>query len=213
MKYRTLVERVLQSGKNDTWFVGGYDRNLYAQEREAAIAAVRRAGVPIDTEGTFEAQYDGTTIHAGIPSGLTTKHHPSNIMHDLAHWAVCGSLQRRSLPDFGLGRGPDSSIDSDAPQIMNDERTQAEEERASLLGLFMEFALGMPAADTLRLHSWIHPYDVKHSRGRPMTGPDGQWTYDKINGFTKAVNWLIDKGFIEPDGSIIWAQVATGCAR
>ena len=134
-------------------------------------------------------------------------------MHDLAHWAVCGSLQRRSLPDFGLGRGPDSSIDSDAPQVMSDAHTQAEEERASLLGIFMEFALGMPAADTLRLHSWIHPYDVKHSRGRPMTGPDGQWTYDKPRGFTKGLNWLIDKGFIEPDGSIVWAQVSKGIAR
>ncbi len=40
---------------------------------------------------------------------LAIRNTMSNVFHDIAHWQVA-SPERRSVPDFGLGKGPDSRL-------------------------------------------------------------------------------------------------------
>jgi hypothetical protein len=208
MKYANLVAKMLKSGKNDTFF-GDFNKKEMTKFRILALGACCKAGVPVNPDGVFRVQYDGTTINAGTPSNYADElHHPSNIIHDLAHWSVCTSLDRRSKPDFGLGRGPDSADDSPCLTL----QAQTEEERASFLGIIIEWELGMPAADTLRLHGWVEPWNRLHAKGKPIQAPDGEWCVENTRGVTKAVNWLVKQKLVSPSGRVNWAKVSKGCA-
>ena len=81
-----------------------------------------------------------------------------------------------------------------------------------MLGILMELELGFPAGDTLRLHGWAHPWYHDMDSKPPIVAPDGEWAYDNAHGFTKAINWLLKKDFIEADGSVNWSQVSEGSA-
>jgi hypothetical protein len=96
--------------------------------------------------------------------------------------------------------------------LVNRAVGQKEEERASLLGIFMEFELGMPAADTMRLHSWLHPWS-HYDASKAIAGPDGKWSYENPKGFTSAINWLIEKRLLDSNGTVNWAKVSKGVAR
>jgi hypothetical protein len=201
----------LQSSANDK-FHCKYDQKKLQQFWEQSVETVRKTGVPISTEGEWESQYDGVTINAGPGRGEEERQHPSSVIHDLAHWAVCTSAKRRAMPDFGLGGGPDSFVE--APEPMLGKATQAEEERASLLGIIMEWELGMPAADTMRLHSWLYPYARRYADGhRPMEGPDGEWYTECPSAITKAINWLVKQNLVSAEGKVNWAKVSQGCVR
>lgn len=211
MKYENLVTNILKSGKKDTFF-GDFSKSELARFRILALGACVEAGVPVNPDGIFRVQYDGTTINAGAPANYIDElHHPSSIIHDLSHWAVCTSLERRSKPDFGLSRGPDSVDESEC--LTRRRYAQIEEERASFLGILIEWELGMPAGDTLRLHSWIHPWNQGHSKGKPIQAPDGEWTIENATGITKAVNWLVKKKLVSPSGKVNWSKVSKGSAR
>lgn len=210
MKYLDLATRIFQSGANDLWFCRKYDSTKLARERAVAVAKAREV-VPVDDENEDDYQWDGSKLNVGnVDAGMAGRDHPSNIIHEIAHWAVCTSRARRSSPDYGLGSGPDSRPGLDV--VMNERDTQLEEERASMLGVLMEFELGFPAADTLRLHSWAHPW-TPHDGNKPaIPAPDGKWTYDRAAGWTLALNWLVRRGLISPEGEVNWAQVSKGSA-
>jgi len=208
MKYANLIAKMLKSGKKDTFF-GNFSKSEMARFRILALGACVEAGVPVNPDGVFEVQYDGTTINAGTPAGyLDELHHPSNIIHDLAHWAVCTSQERRNKPDFGLGRGPDSTEEAACLTL----HAQIEEERASFLGILIEWELGMPAGDTLRLHGWVEPWNYLHSKGKPIQAPDGEWAVENVRGITTAINWLVKNKLVSRSGKVNWAKVSKGCA-
>lgn len=116
----------------------------------------------------------------------------SNALHDLAHWAVCTSEQRRRLPDFGLGPSPDSSLYLDKiPRRVSNPEAASEEKRASMLGILMELELSMNSQFTWWEHSWEE--------------------YDKDA--EPIAIWLKTSGLIKTDGSVVWARVAKGVAR
>lgn len=208
MKYANLIARILKTGKKDTFF-GDFDKKEMAKFRILALGACCEAGVPVNPDGRIGRQYDGEAINAGAlekyPGDLA---HPSNIIHDLAHWAVCTSLARRSKPDFGLGRGPDSVEEAECLTL----HAQIEEERASLLGILIEWELGMPAGDTLRLHGWVHPWNHKHIRGKPIQAPDGEWAIENATALTASFNWLVKEKLVSLSGKVNWAKVSKGCA-
>lgn len=211
MKYLKLLERILQSGAGDSYF-RKFDRKKLAEFRKVAVAKARDLGLKVNEAREYDAQWDGETLNVkNQDSGWTGADHPANIIHDIGHWAVCTSKRRRSTPDYGLGPGPDSDPAS-STLTMDPIRGQIEEERASMLGILMELELGFPAADTLRMHQWAHPWSNFDGNRKPLKAPDGEWTYDNPRGFTRALNWLVKKNLISPEGEVNWAQVSLGVA-
>lgn len=90
-------------------------------------------------------QYDGKYI---------TGDNFSNIIHDIAHFEVADK-KARSLPDFGLGEGPDSyDFNGDCKRIYSEQKCDQIEERASALGIFWEKEIGLDWKFTLNYHNW-----------------------------------------------------------
>lgn len=108
-------------------------------------------------------QWDGRTIQ--------TAYGWSNVVHDIAHWLVCVP-ERRNLPEFGLGPGPDTQIEIDPPRTVSDAFAVREEERASLLGIYLERVLGMDWTDTFSDHAWDNgTYDETYRRTQRWLEP------------------------------------------
>ena len=212
MKYINVLERILQSGEGDSYFLKKFDKNKLAEFRKVAVAKARDLGLRVNESVEYDAQWDGETLNVkNQDAGWTGADHPANIIHDLGHWAVCTSKRRKATPDFGLGSGPDSMAEATS-SILGPQAAQIEEERASMLGILMELELGFPAADTLRMHGWAHPWSTFDGNRKPIKAPDGEWSYDNARGFTRALNWLVKKNLISPEGDVNWAQVSQGVA-
>lgn len=80
----------------------------------------------------------------------------SNIIHDIAHYAIATKKARKCL-DYGLGAGPESSSDDKIiiiEELYNDIVCGKIEEKASALGIFWEKELGLPWKKTAEYHSW-----------------------------------------------------------
>lgn len=84
---------------------------------------------------------------------LLTSNRCDNLLHDLAHFQ-CAEPDRRFLPDFGLGPGPDSFEKSPYAPGMTEEESVREEGCASILGILWEIKLGLPFQFTVVLHNW-----------------------------------------------------------
>lgn len=94
----------------------------------------------------------------------------SNIIHDIAHW-VMSSANRRLLPDFGLGIGPDSAIETELAIMPH--FADLEERQASALGILIESEFGMDWRHTAMYHSWSPIFDYQELRF--------EWTHLKTN--------------------------------
>lgn len=199
--WHRLLNRIEATGADDTWHIEKFDPDAQEVFRLAAIERVRKCRVQFSTEDNWVYQWDGEKINTGRPkteSGVGTTSgliHPSNVLHDLAHWSVCTSAKRLAMPDFGLGRASESS--EGPPRGLRKVADQQEEERASLLGILMELEMGMPAGDTLTLHHWI----LERYEGRES------WV-----GLNKTLNWLVGHGLISERGKVRWRQVSRGSA-
>jgi hypothetical protein len=75
----------------------------------------------------------------------------SNILHDIAHFAVA-TKRARAEYDFGLGKGPDSSQCIDA--IYSETKVDKIEMNASALGIFWEKQLQLDYNKTIKYHGW-----------------------------------------------------------
>lgn len=90
------------------------------------------------------ASWNGVVLRAkGMPN--------TNIIHDLAHFIVA-SEERKFLPDYGLGLGPDSYAISE--RVVADKESEDEESLASVLGILIEYQFGANTYGTLYEHSW-----------------------------------------------------------
>lgn len=120
-------------------------------EQEAKIIALcERIGMP--WEQAHERAY---TDHPWNGRALNLLHRvhnnaspTSDLVHDVAHWLVA-EPERRADPSFGLDQmavfmEPEPGCPDDV----------AEEQRASLLGLLLERAMGMDWKYTWGFHSW-----------------------------------------------------------
>ena len=95
-------------------------------------------------------QWDGKTIIAS---------RGDNLLHDFAHYQ-CAHPNRRFLPDFGLGTGPDSFETSSKAPGVTVAWAEFEESCASILGILWEIKLGFPFAYTLEYHQWYKDTDA-----------------------------------------------------
>lgn len=87
---------------------------------------------------------------------LRARSEASVLLHEIAHWQICPA-ERRSLPDFGLGAGPETGCkaEADAARVASDAVKQEEECLASLLGILWESALGQPAVAAFLEQNWF----------------------------------------------------------
>ena len=68
--------------------------------REAALMLVNAVGMPIVDEAPADAfSWDGRAVR--------TRSEASVLVHEVAHWLIAPD-DRRVLPDFGLGAGPET---------------------------------------------------------------------------------------------------------
>jgi hypothetical protein len=212
MKYLKVLERILQSGEGDSYYAK-FDKKKLAVLRKAAVEKARSLGLTVNDTVEYDAQWDGETLNVkNQDAGWAGADHPGNIIHEIGHWAVCTSRERRNGPDYGLGPGPDSDPAS-STLLLDPKNGQIEEERASMLGILMELEMGFPAADTLRMHEWAHPWSKFDGNLKPIHAPDGEWAYDNARGFTRALNWLVKKNLCSTDGAVNWYQVSQGVAE
>lgn len=121
--------------------------------REAAIDLVRRAGMPAIDEAPAKAfSWDGEAVR--------TRSEASVLIHEVAHWLIA-PVERRALPDFGLGAGPETGriAEADAARCVDDAVKEEEELLASLLGILFEAALGQPAIHAFIEQNWLEAWD------------------------------------------------------
>ncbi|HEX3884340.1 MAG TPA: elongation factor P hydroxylase [Stellaceae bacterium] len=118
-------------------------------DRRAAIAWARACGVPVHPDGTDCAfNWDGTALDPGTEAYV--------ILHEVAHFLIAPP-ERRSLPDFGLGPGPDTR-DRDAASeaaTLTLAESEADEAAASLIGILWEADLGQPALASFLDQNWL----------------------------------------------------------
>jgi hypothetical protein len=119
------------------------------RHRQAALRLARRLGVPAHPPGTRPAfNWDGTAL------GPETEAYV--ILHEIAHFLLA-SPERRRFVDFGLGPGPDTSDRGAAERaaVLPIGEREADEAKASLLGILWEAALGQPALASFLDQNWL----------------------------------------------------------
>jgi hypothetical protein len=125
--------------------------------RSRILRIANLVGVKLDLEADCHRpnQYDGKTI-------ACLYQRPSNVLHDIAHYMV-SAPERRLLPDYGLGPGPESTsrgvIFRSNPLF---ELVKHEEMLASALGIAYEVYLGIDYGKTLVEHDWLEPREVEN---------------------------------------------------
>jgi len=137
--------------------------------REAACTLAERFGIPtIDQAPAAAFSWDGKF--------LRTRSEASVLVHEIAHWQLAPA-DRRLLPDFGLGAGPETGrvTEADAVRRVTDSVKEREELLASLLGILWEAALGQPAIHAFIEQNWLEAWE------RPAAGDQFRRTIDELS--------------------------------
>lgn len=126
----------------------GFTADLHAG-RNKAVGLAQDMGIPVCDEDPASAySWDGHVIR--------TRSETSVVFHEIAHWQIAPA-ERRSLPDFGLGAGPETGcVDEANRAICVDFATKEREENlASLLGILWETEYGEPAILAFAEQNWL----------------------------------------------------------
>jgi len=121
--------------------------------RQEAVAWARQCGVPVHPDGTVcDFNWDGEALDPGTEAYV--------ILHEVAHFLLAPP-ERRTLPDFGLGPGPDTSDRDTATlaQTLTLAESEADEAAASLIGILWEAELGHPALASFLDQNWLEGLD------------------------------------------------------
>lgn len=126
--------------------------------RKKINALAAKVGCPLNWRRACGIQWNGEDVACKGEDA-------SNIIHDIAHYALATKRERKLL-DYGLGPSPSTDISMDDMDILyRDERKRNSfkvkgrssshiEERASALGIYWEKQLGLPWEDTADYHFW-----------------------------------------------------------
>jgi len=117
--------------------------------RQAALAFARDHDLAIHPPGTKCAyNWDGAALNGATEAYV--------ILHEVAHHRLA-SPERRALPDFGLGPGPDTRDRAGATRVavLPVAEREADEAAASLLGILWEAELGQPALASFLDQNWL----------------------------------------------------------
>lgn len=123
------------------------------RHRLAALDFARRCGMavhPAASECRFN--WDGAALDGDTEAYV--------ILHEAAHFALAPP-ERRRLPDFGLGPGPDTRDRAAAEQaaVLAPLARDEDESAASLLGIMWEARLGQPALASFLDQNWLEGLD------------------------------------------------------
>ena len=149
-----------------------------ARHRDA-VALCAAFGLPtIDEPPQAAFSWDGHAIRVAESEA-------SVVIHEVTHYQLCAP-ERRPLPDFGLGAGPESGrkAEADAALCLPGARRDVEEGLCSLLGILWEAELGHPAILAFLEQNWLEGRDSPLNRDH----------------FLKMVHLLHQHGFIDADG-------------
>lgn len=128
------------------------------EHHRQAVALARSFGMGIiDASPTTGFTWDGHSLRVRME--------PSVIIHDVAHLQVCAP-ERRTVPDFGLGAGPETGLRAEADAAMSVYGVAREMEEAvtSLLGILWEVELGQPALCAFLEQNWLEGGASPHNR-------------------------------------------------
>ena len=148
------------------------------EQRADAVRLAHAFGIgTLDEEPQKAFSWDGRVIRWRTEASVT--------VHEVAHWQLCAP-ERRGLPDFGLGAGPESGLKevADAALAVGAEEREHEEVLTSLLGILWEAELGQPAILAFLEQNWLE-------------GPERQSTVDF---FVSSLEELSALGLVGPDG-------------
>lgn len=118
-----------------------------AIQKEKALKLMSKLNIPYSLEKPSTDKNDGY-VWNGQNFKLGATKTSSNIVHEVAHYLVTPD---KNLPEYGLGTAPDGDKSIDSVKV---ENRQSEEELASVLGILIEYNLGLPAKETFLEHSW-----------------------------------------------------------
>ena len=122
---------------------------IAALHRRDALALGRACGIRIHEPGARPGfNWDGVALDGDTEAYV--------ILHEIAHFLL-SPPERRHLPDFGLGPGPDTTERAAAERAAAISLVDREmdEAAASLLGILWEAALGQPALASFLDQNWL----------------------------------------------------------
>jgi hypothetical protein len=117
--------------------------------RRQALDLARAHGIAVHPPGAQCAyNWDGAALDGATEAYV--------ILHEVAHYLLAPP-ERRALPDFGLGPGPDTRDRAGAERAaaLPVLEREADEAAASLLGILWEAELGQPALASLLDQNWL----------------------------------------------------------
>jgi hypothetical protein len=121
--------------------------------RREALALARACDMKIHPPGTRPGfNWDGSALDGDTEAYV--------ILHEVAHFLLAPP-ERRYLPDFGLGPGPDTTKREPAERAVavSPLEREADEAAASLIGILWEAALGQPALASFLDQNWLEGLD------------------------------------------------------
>ena len=119
------------------------------RHRLEALAFAREHGLAVHPPGTVCAyNWDGVALDGATEAYV--------IRHEVAHYLLAPA-ERRVVPDFGLGPGPDTRDRSGAERAARLPvlEREVDEAAASLLGILWEAELGQPALASFLDQNWL----------------------------------------------------------
>jgi hypothetical protein len=133
---RIAASRHHRNGDADLW------------HRDAVALADRFGMAPLAEPPEAAYSWDGARVRV-----LTE---PAVLLHEVAHYQLA-SPERRGLPDFGLGAGPETGRIDSANQAcrLTGLPREIEEQMASLLGILWEVELEQPAILAFLEQNWL----------------------------------------------------------
>lgn len=164
----------------------GFTADLHAGRHKAvALAATMGIGI-CDEDPAVAYSWDGCVIR--------TRSETSVVFHEIAHWQIAPE-ERRALPDFGLGAGPETGCVDDANRAacVDFATKEREENLSSLLGILWEVEYGEPAILAFAEQNWLELPE------RPNTQAH----------FAQHVDMLHALGVIDDDGRPVRAAVTS----
>ncbi|GLR80544.1 elongation factor P hydroxylase [Azospirillum oryzae] len=154
---------------------GGVDTSAH---RADAVRLAHAHGIDtLDEPPSRSFMWDGKVIRTDVEATV--------IVHEVAHW-LCATPERRTLIDYGLGPGPETTArkEARADKRLCFEDCMHEEQQTSLLGVLWEVELGQPGILAFLEQNWMEHWE------RPSTAAF----------FIRHAEELFTRGLIDADG-------------